>query len=100
MKAIPIKVYRMPLEMPEVRVHDKNSVIRISRTLAKPLISMDNAQIMHHGLPSSKTHSFLAVISDGVIYKYVFNVMDEKDNKEPVENPELKVELDSISKEV
>lgn len=80
-----IKVLQLPLSehLPEIRVDSEESILAIGQQLNRPVLEMSRAKVYHHGVEISKEHSVLAVIADGILYRYV---QVKKDGEEQPES--------------
>lgn len=70
----------IPLDMPTIRIKERIDIEAISEHLNKPLINIRNAQAKDRwGMEVTRKHSALIVISDGVMYKHVYDVKEYGD---------------------
>ena len=73
--------------LPEVAVTTEKGLKNMAAKLSKPILCVKDAIAYDHRYPAAKIpltkkHSLKCVISDGVIYKYVYDVAEENNQGE------------------
>jgi len=82
-----IKVSTLPFEhraLPEVRVATEEGLKEIARIANRPILVIEKCKAYDPSgqMEITNQHSIKAVIADGAIYKYVYNVHKEEDKNE------------------
>lgn len=80
-----VRIYAIPLDLKEVRIATEDGIQALATALHKPVLRLDNGITRIKGVDMGEPYSFLAVISDGVVYKWIRNQKVKNDGQNPTD---------------